>query len=253
MTTSLLRLLHQQDDARAVQIARDDPRIRTENVALDTNWGKLDCYIAYPGDDDLRHPAILVAHDKYGRTPHFEDVARRLALEKFVVFVPDYASRFGGTPPERGPAQEVMGMVSTADMVADTRTALKWLKSSDRSTGKIGAVGFGAGATAIDAAVTVLTDLKVAAIFYGHPPPIADVGNIKAQLLLNFAAKDQFISPEIPGLVDALNRAGVKYELFVYDNTERGFDDESDTAHYSAAAADLAWARLIAFFKTTLS
>jgi len=52
-----------------------------------------------------------------------------------------------------------------------------------------------------------LPDLNAAAIFYGHPPPVADIGNIKAPLLLNFAGKDQFVDPEIPAFVDALKKA----------------------------------------------
>jgi len=112
-----------------------------------------------------------------------------LALEGFVALAPDYASRFGGTPSEAGPALEVVGMTTWPDMVADTRTALLWLKSDEMSSKSIGAVGFGLGGTAINHAATKLPDLKAAAIFYGHPPPLADVGSIRASLLLNFAGR----------------------------------------------------------------
>ena len=84
---------------------------------------------------------------------------------------------------------EVVGMTTWLDMVADTRTALLWLKSDERSSKSIGSVGFGLGGTAINHAATKLPDLKAAAIFYGHPPPLADVGSIRASLLLNFAGR----------------------------------------------------------------
>jgi carboxymethylenebutenolidase len=252
-TIAVLPSLYVSEDASAAQIAANDPRIRTERVALDADWGKLDCYFARPNADTGLLPGVIVAHDKLGLTPHFEDVARRLALEGFVALAPDYASRFGGTPTESGPALEVVGMATKPDMVADTQAALVWLKSNGRCSEKIGAVGFGLGATAIDSAITKLAAFEAAAIFYGHPPPLADIGNIKASLLLNFAGKDQFVDPEIPGFVEAVKKTGVKAQIFIYENTQRGFDDDSDSTHYSAEAAKLAWSRMIEFLKAALS
>jgi len=237
--------------ANAAQVANDDPRLRTERVALDTAWGKLECYLARPDSTKL-HPGVVVVHDKLGLTPHFEEVTRRLALEGFVALAPDYASRFGGTPAEAGPALETVGMETRSDMAADTQVALVWLKSDGVSNGKIGAVGFGLGATAIDDLVTKGTDLSGAVIFYGHPPSVADVGPIKTPLLLNLAGKDPFVDPEIPAFVDVVKKTGVRTEIFTYDNTERAFDDDSNSAHYSAEAAKLAWSRTIEFLKATL-
>lgn len=237
--------------ARAAQIQSDVRRLHTERPALDTDWGQLDCYLVRP-DDTAPHPGVVVVHDKLGLTPHFEEVTRRLALDGFVALAPDYASRFGGTPSERGPALETVGMETRSDMLADTQLALSWLKSSGISNGKIGAVGFGLGATAIDDLVTKGTDLDGAVIFYGHPPSITDAGTIKTPLLLNLAGKDQFVDPEIPAFVDLVRQKGLKAEIFSYENTERGFDDDNDSAHYSAGAATLAWSRTIEFLKVTL-
>ena len=237
--------------ANAAQVANDDPRLRTERVALDTAWGKLECYLARPHSTKL-HPGVVVVHDKLGLTPHFEGVTRRLALEGFVALAPDYASRFGGTPAEAGPALETVGMETRSDMAADTQVALVWLKSDGVSNGKIGAVGFGLGATAIDDLVTKGTDLSGAVIFYGHPPSVADVGPIETPLLLNLAGKDPFVDPEIPAFVDVVKKTGVRAEIFTYENTERAFDDDSNSAHYSAEASKLAWSRTIEFLKATL-
>ncbi|CCM76912.1 dienelactone hydrolase family protein [Rhizobium mesoamericanum] len=240
-----------EEFARAAQIPSDVRRLHTERLALDTDWGQLDCYLARP-DDTAPHPGVLVLHDKLGLTPHFEEVTRRLALDGFAALAPDYASRFGGTPTERGPALETVEMESRSNMLADTRSALGWLKSNGVSNGKIGAIGFGLGATAIDDLVTNGTDLDGAVIFYGHPPSITDAGAFRTPLLLNLAGKDQFVDPEIPAFVDLVRKTGLKAEIFTYENTERGFDDDSDGAHYSAGAAKLAWSRTIEFIKVNL-
>lgn len=248
---AVLSSCHVSEYANATEIATNDPHLHTERVALDAQWGKLNCYLARPDDAEPR-PGVMVVHDKLGLTPHFEEVARRLAREGFVVLAPDYASRFGGTPGEAGPALETVGMETRSDLLADTEVALAWLKSNDRSSGKIGAVGFGMGATAIDDVVTNGTALDSAVIFYGHLPPPADVGAIGTPLLLNLAGKDQFVDPEIPEFVGAVKKTGVKAEIFTYEDTERGFDDDSNSAHYKAEAAKLAWSRTIEFLKATL-
>jgi carboxymethylenebutenolidase len=237
--------------ATAAQIAESDPRIHAARIAISTGWGKLDCYLARPEETEAA-PGVIVAHDKLGLTPHFEDVARRLAVEGFIVLAPDYASRFGGTPSEAGPALEVVGMEHPPFMIADTRIGFDWLRSAGKGGIKIGALGFGFGATGINLSLARIPDLRAAVAFYGHPPPPADVASIKASLLLNFAGKDQFIDPEIPEFIEALKKAGVSYEMFRYENTERGFDDDSAPAHYSKEAANVAWSRTIKFLRKAL-
>lgn len=105
VTIAVLPSLHVSEDARAAQIAANDPRILTERVALDADWGKLDCYFARPNADTGLLPGVIVVHDKLGLTPHFEDVARRLALEGFVALAPDYASRFASAGRLQNPDQ----------------------------------------------------------------------------------------------------------------------------------------------------
>ncbi|WP_208249916.1 dienelactone hydrolase family protein [Rhizobium sp. T1473] len=86
-------LCHVSEYASAPQIGNDDPRLRTERVAIDVDWGKLDCYVARPDTDTEPHPGVIVAHDKLGLTPHFEEAARRLALEGFVTSAPSIDQR----------------------------------------------------------------------------------------------------------------------------------------------------------------
>jgi hypothetical protein len=45
--------------ARAAQIANDDQRLRTERVALDVDWGKLNCYLPRPDADTEPHPGVI--------------------------------------------------------------------------------------------------------------------------------------------------------------------------------------------------
>ncbi|MFN7611515.1 MAG: dienelactone hydrolase family protein, partial [bacterium] len=78
-----------------------------------------------------------------------------------------------------------------------------------------------------------------------------DVPNIKSPLLIQYASIFERIKGGWPAFETALNAAGVKYEAFIYPNTQHGFNNDT-TPRYDAAAAKLAWDRTIAFFNKNL-
>jgi carboxymethylenebutenolidase len=88
--------------------------------------------------------------------------------------------------------------------------------------------------------------------FYGLVAPTADVPKIKAKLQLHYAGNDSRINAGIPEYEAALKAARVSYEIFVYEGAEHAFNNDTGAARYNKAAADLAWSRTIAFFKTNL-
>jgi carboxymethylenebutenolidase len=240
-------------EASAAQVAPDDPRILSETVMIPTPEKGLQCYLARPAAEGSKRGAIVVLHDYWGMRPHFQDVARRAAVEGFVALVPDYASRFGGTPDEKDPAREMVSMEEWRYMIADTQAAMSWLRERDETSGKIAAVGFGWGGSAVGQLATKVHDgLDAGVVFYGRVPAIEDVPAIKVQLLLNYAADDPLVDPDVPAFVDALKRAGVTYEMFTYDGTQRAFDDDSAPAHFAADAAKLAWSRTVKFLQQAL-
>jgi acetyl esterase/lipase len=79
----------------------------------------------------------------------------------------------------------------------------------------------------------------------------ADVAKIKAPLMLHYAGLDERINAGWPAYEAALKANGVKYQAFVYPNTNHGFNNDT-TPRYDEAAAKLAWSRTIAFLNETL-
>jgi carboxymethylenebutenolidase len=79
------------------------------------------------------------------------------------------------------------------------------------------------------------------------------VANIRAPLLLHYAGLDQRIDAGVPDFRKALDAAGVKYELHMYDNVNHAFHNDTSAERYNADAAKLAWQRTIAFFKANLA
>jgi carboxymethylenebutenolidase len=90
----------ENDYAKAALVQADDPRIKAETVTFKARTAT--------SPDTWSSPPILAAscpggvvHENRGLNPHIEDVARRVALEGFLVLAVDFLSPAGGTPPTR--------------------------------------------------------------------------------------------------------------------------------------------------------
>lgn len=239
--------------AQAQQVAGTDPRITAKYVefASPEGSGKMRGYLARPANATGKLPGILVVHENRGLNPHIEDIARRLALDNFVAFAPDALSPVGGYPGDEDKARDLFAKLDQAKTRNDFLAAAAYLKSLPETTGKIGVVGFCYGGTIANMLATRMPDLGGVVPFYGGQPAAADAAKIKAPLLVQYASNDERINAGWPAYESALKAAGVKYEAFVYPNTEHGFNNDT-TPRYNAEAAKLAWSRTVAFFNKNL-
>jgi carboxymethylenebutenolidase len=247
---ALLPLL-QANKAAAAQVAADDQRLKTERVTFHRGPdAELRGYLARPADAE-KLPGVLVIHENRGLNPHIEDVTRRMALAGFVALAPDFLSASGGTPQNEDQAREQIGKLDP-DWVLKIAVAAASRLDSPHSTGRVGAVGFCWGGGVVGRLATMYTSLNAGVVFYGRVPPVADVPKIKAELLLNYAGKDERINADVPAFQKALDDAGVKYTLHMYDGVEHAFHNDTSVARYNAEAAQLAWKRTVEFFDRTL-
>ena len=83
-------------------------------------------------------------------------------------------------------------------------------------------------------------------------PDVADVGKIKAPLMLHYAEKDDRINAGIAAYEAALKAEGKAYQLFIYPGVNHAFNNDTNAARYDKNAADLAWSRSMAFLHETL-
>jgi carboxymethylenebutenolidase len=239
--------------AWAQQVPKDDTRIKTTSVQVDspTGNGKIECYSARPAKDG-KLPGILVVHENRGRTPYIEDVARRLAVANFNALAPDGLTSVGGYPGDDEKGVKLFGSVDRTKMMEDFLAAAKYLKARPDCTGKIGVVGFCfGGGVANSLAVKMGSDLAAAVPFYGAQPPVADVPKIKAPLMLQYASEDARITGNWPAFEEALKANHIEYEGFVYQGAQHGFHNDT-TPRYDEKSAKLAWQRTLDFFNKHL-
>ena len=239
--------------AWAQQVPPDDKRIKVgyEVVQSPAGNGSIKGYLARPAQGK-KLPVVLVIHENRGLNPYIEDVARRLALARFIALAPDGLTSVGGYPgsDEKGAAafRTVDGKKMTEDFVA----AAKWLKARPNSTGKLGAVGFCFGGGMVNQlAVRLGADLNAGAPFYGRQAGADDVPKISAPLLLHYAGNDQGVNAGIANYEAALKANHKVYTLHMYEGKQHGFHNDT-TPRYDEAAAKLAWARTLEFFNKYL-
>ncbi len=97
-----------------------------------------------------------------------------------------------------------------------------------------------------------IPSLKAAVAFYGRQPDPADVPKIKAALQLHYAGLDERTNEGIPVYEEALKKAGVTYELYMYEGANHAFFNDTAPTRYNEAAAKLAWQRTTSFFEKYL-
>jgi len=178
-------------------------------------------------------------------------VARRLAVDNFIAFAPDALTPVGGYPGDEDKARDLFAKQDAAKRVEDLMAGAAFLKAHPESTGRMGVVGFCFGGGISNLMATRLPDLAASVPYYGGQPNAADVGKIKAPLLIHYASDDERINAGWPAYEAALKANGVRYQMHMYPNTQHGFHNDT-TPRYDDAAAKLSWSRTIAFFKEHL-
>ncbi len=240
--------------AWAQQVPKDDRRLKTEYVTVDSPQGNgsIRGYLVRPADPPGKVPGILVVHENRGLNPYIEDVARRLGTEKYIAFAPDGLTSVGGYPGDDEKGGAAFQKVDRGKMTEDFIAAARWLKARPECTGKIGVVGFCfGGGIANTLAVRMGSDLAAAVAFYGAAPPAEDVSKINAAVLVHHASMDTRLVGGWPAYEAALKANHVTYAGYVYEGAQHGFHNDT-TPRYDATAAKTAWERTLAFFNEHL-
>ena len=232
--------------AQAQTIPQDDPRLTIERITYSGAEGEMKAYVARP-KKSKKFAAVMVIHENRGLNPHIEDITRRMALEGFLAFAPDALSLQGGTPTDADKAREMFSKLDAVKNLSNFVKGFDYVKTRKDCNKKFGCIGFcWGGAMANQLAVNV-ADLKAAVPYYGRQPEAVDVPKIKAAIQLHYGGLDERINAGIPAYEEALKKAGINYELHIYEGAQHAFNNDTAPTRYNEAAAKLAWSRTIGF------
>jgi len=243
----------QNNYVHAETIAAADPRLQTNTINYPGAMGKtMRGYLAKPSGSN-KLPAVVVIHENRGLNPHIEDVARRLALEGFVVLAPDALAPMGGTPDDMEKSREMIAALDMKETLAHYLASVDFMKNRTDSSGKVGCIGFCWGGSMANQLAVHAPDLLAAVAYYGGQPAAADVSKIQASLLLHYAGLDERINAGIPAYEAALKAAGKDYQLFIYEGVNHAFNNDTNEARYDRPTAEFAWGRTVAFLEAKLA
>lgn len=243
----------QPDYALAQQVKADDPAIVTSRVRVHSpdGHGSISGLLARPATAKGKLPAVLVVHENRGLNPYIEDVVRRLAKAGYMAFGPDGLSSLGGYPGNDEKGRELQAKLNPGKLLEDFFASFEFLRDHADSTSKVGAVGFCYGGGVCNALAVAYPEMAASVPYYGRQPTAAEVPAIKAPLLIHYAEADERINAGWLPYQAALISNQKAFQVHFYPGTQHGFHNDS-TPRFDKAAADLSWARTLAFFGKNL-
>ena len=239
--------------AAAQQVAPNDARLETQYPGFlsPKGYGEGRGYLARPAAAAGPLPAVLVVHENRGLNPHIEDITRRLALEGYLAFAPDALFPLGGYPGDEDSARARFAALDQARTREDMLAAADWLQAHAHGSGRLGVIGFCYGGAITNFLATRRVAVLAAAPFYGSAPPLEDVPDIRAELLVVLAENDERVNASWPGYEAALTQAGVAFTLLRPPGTQHGFNNDTTPRHHPAAAKQ-AWDAALDLFARRL-
>ena len=241
--------------AAAAIVPEDDRRVRTGTTTLlgSGDHSSYSAYVAEPRNRRARS-TVLVVHENRGLNNHIRDVARRLAVAGHYAVAPDFLSPAGGTPADEDRAREMIGQLDLGRATAAGVAMLDSLEDRRDGNGKVGAVGFCWGGAYVNRLAVAAGDrLDAGVVFYGPAPDVSEAAKVQAPLQIHLAEEDERVARTGFPWIEALREAGKPVTFFYYEGVNHAFHNDTSTERYDEAAAKLAWARTLRFFKRHLA
>jgi carboxymethylenebutenolidase len=228
-------------------------------IDVQTERGTMPVHF-YSPDGDGPFPLVVLFMDGPGIRPAIQGYAERLADDGYRVALPDLYYAFdaadrpdldklaAGEGSEFGRMSAIVGRISDAEVVADTRLMLEAVPAGTR--GPWGCVGFCMGGRlGLRAAETFGEEVAAASLL--HPSKIVtdepdsphlSAGSVDAALYLGFGENDH-VTPLalIPPLQTVLEEHGVRHRIEIIPGAEHGYMMPGMPA-YTEAGAEQAWA-----------
>lgn len=192
-------------------------------------------------------PGVIVIQEWWGLQDQIRGICDRLALAGYEALAPDlYAGRVVPYHDAEAAGKEMasLNFLDAADQTV--RGAALYL---GKSGAKVGITGFCMGGAVTIVASIRVPEIAAAVCFYGLPPAtIANPADVRVPLQGHFASRDDWATPQAAKAFEsAMKAAGKSCEFFVYE-ADHGFMNEQRSVH-DRAAAELAWKRMLAFWK----
>ena len=214
----------------------ESPRHR-EYVSIKHDGRAVNTYVVYP-EVKGKAPVVVLIHEIFGLSDWMKLQADELAAKGYIVLAPDLLSGTGpGGDGRTGGGSDalyaspggqdavikaVMGL-DAGQVMTDLDAIADYGKKLPSAGSKLAVAGFCWGGGKSFAFATHRKDLSAAFVFYGPPPPTADMAQITAPVYGFYAGNDARIGATVPQTVIDMKAAGKFYEPVTYDGAGHGF------------------------------
>ena len=230
--------------------------IHSETITTPVN-GEQGIYHLVRPDDEGQHPGVVLIQEVWGIEPHVRQVAQDLAVEGFVVLIPDLFH--GKIATEFEDARKIaMGLFGNMERgLQETQGAIDYLKGLPYvAPKKVGIMGFCMGGRVSYLMASRSADLGAVVPWYGgrYEPSEEDIAAIQAPILAFYGGRDQGIPLEQVRMIEGmLHAAGKDATIVVYPEAGHAFLNPSHGGmSYHEASAQDAWPKAVAFLKERL-
>jgi carboxymethylenebutenolidase len=234
------------------------PDVRVEDTVIPVEDGKMPALLALP--ERVPAPGILIINDVFGRSPFYDNLARRLAQAGFVAATPEYFFREGSLPePTREAAMARAKQLDFKRWGRDMSAAVDWLRGRGDVNGTVGTIGFCMGGTQALLLSARRDDIAATVTYYGFPAdkrtdasPIELASKMQGPIQGHWGDQDEGVGMDNVAKLDAaLEAAGVEHEVHVYPGLGHGFlkaslEDEKTPGYEQACAS---WRRTLEFYR----
>ena len=203
------------------------------------------------------HPAVVVAHHRWGIEEVTQDNVRRLARAGMVAAAPEHYFR----RPKGEENIESLRGVTDADLRDSVEASIAHLNALPSvEKGNVGIFGQCMGGRTAFLISSTFPMKACCALYSGGmmqargagPAPIDLLGNIACPIIGFFGNDDQNPSPaDVDRIAASLKGHGKTFAFHRYDGAGHAFQNFKE-ASYRKDASDDAWAKLIPFFQSAL-
>ena len=199
---------------------------------------------------EARAPALVLVQEWWGVNDNIRAYAERYAAAGFLTLAVDLYD--GAVTADREEASHRMNGLDWPRALDHIAGAVAYLSAHPRSTGKIGITGFCMGGALTLSAASHVGGLSAAVPFYGVPGDF-DAAGVTAPVLLHFATRDTWATPEAGAKVaGALRALGKPATLELYE-ADHAFMNMARPEVFDRGAADRAWEATVAFLRAHLA
>jgi len=253
-------------------VARADDTVEEKDVEIKTPDGTADAALFYPKGKG-KWPAVLLWPDVMSLRPVFRDMGRRLAAAGYVVLVPNLYYRVKkapviegafnfANPDDRAKLTPMRASVTPAGTFTDAAAYVAFLDAQPQTNKakKVGVQGYCMGgplsfrtAGAVPGRIGAVATFHGGGLFVDGPDsPHLLIPKTHAEYLIEIADNDDKQDPTIKDkLKAAFADAKRPAQVEVFAGAAHGWTVKGSQV-YNEAAAETAWANLLALYKKAL-